>query len=148
MPKLTKTKAKQVEESGGTFEPLPPGVYHVRLVDVDASREGPSGPYWSWEYDVVEDGHVGRKLWNNTSLSDAALWKLDETFSAFGMGADTDTDELLGKVVKAVVSIRTIQEGARKGEPANQIDRLTPADSGFEAPTPAAGQPDPEDVFS
>ena len=35
---------------------------------------------------------------------------------------------MIGQVVKAVVSQRTIQEGTRKGEVANQIDRLKRAD--------------------
>lgn len=49
MAKLNEETAKEVEETeGGDFEPLPEGAYHVRLRDVDATREGPAGPYWSW----------------------------------------------------------------------------------------------------
>jgi hypothetical protein len=129
MAKLNKADAAAVQDTeSSSFEPLEPGVYHVRLVDVDASREGPSGPYWSWEFDVVGSN---RKLWNNTSLSEAARFKLKETFDAFGVDADTDTDDLIGEVVRAVVSTRVIQAGARKGEIANQIDRLSPPDEEY-----------------
>lgn len=112
-------------ESSG-FEPLPDGAYHVRLADVDTTREGAKGPYWSWEFDVVEPDseYEGRKLWNNTSLSEKAAFKMKETYEAFDVPLDTDTDDMLGSIVVAVVSQRTIQEGARKGEIANQIDRL------------------------
>ena len=131
MPKLSKAVAKKVADTeGGSFEPLEPGVYHVRLVNVDGSREGPAGPYWSWEFDVVEPGSSG-KLWNNTSLSEKAYFKLKETFEAFGEDTDTDTDDLIGEIVKAVVSTRVIQQGDKKGQVTNQIDKLVPADEDF-----------------
>lgn len=147
MPQLNKTTAKKVADSSSSFEPIPAGAYHARLVNVDADRKGPAGPYWSWEFDVVEPGHENRKLWNNTSMSEAALFSLQQTFEAFGVEPDTDTDELIGEVVKLVVSVRTIQDGPRKGELANQINRLMPKDDDFEAPeapTPATE----EDIFS
>lgn len=146
MAKLSKENAEKVgNATGGDFEPLEPGAYHVKLVDVDSDRQGAKGPYWSWEFDVVEPGdYQNRKLWNNTSLADNAAWKLKETFDAFGVEPDTDTDDLCGQVVKAVVSIRTIQEGARKGELANQIDKLVPKDPEFEVEASASSD---EDIF-
>lgn len=130
MAKLNDQLQKQAEEAGGgNFDPIPDGVYHVKLRDVDTTKEGPAGPYWSWEFEVVDSvGNDGRRLWNNTSLSEKAAFKMKETFDAFGTTLDTDTDDLIGKVVKAVVSQRTIQSGNRKGEIANQIDRLKLAD--------------------
>jgi hypothetical protein len=147
MPKLGKAKAASVAAASGSFEVREDGVYHVRLVDVDGSREGPSGPYWSWEFDVVEAPYVNRKLWNNTSLSEAAAFKLKEAFEAFGVDADadTDTDDLIGEIVRATVSSRVIQQGARKGEIANQIDRLSKADPDFEADDADEDDDDDED---
>lgn len=134
MPKLNKKTAEKVASAeGGDFPLLDPGWYHVRLNNVDGDREGPKGPYWSWEFDVVEEGASG-KLWQNTSLSDAAAFKMKETFDAFGVPTDTDTDELCGQICKAQVGIRTIQQGDRKGEQANQITRLAPADEDFVPP--------------
>lgn len=129
MAKLNKklqTQTEKAESSG--FEAIPDGAYHVKLRDVDTTREGKKGPYWSWEFEIIDEEFKGRRLWNNTSLSEAAAFKMKETFEAFGVSLDTDTDELIGEVVKAVVSQRTIQEGTRKGEVANQIDRLKKAD--------------------
>lgn len=137
MPKLDKKTAGAVNESSSSFEPLEAGVYYLRLRDVDGSREGPSGPYWSWEFDVIQsttESNPSGRLWNNTSLSEAAQFKMKETFDAFGVPTDTDTDELIGECVKAVVSVRTIQQGARKGELSNQIDRLVKPEDEWEAP--------------
>lgn len=162
MAKLNKDLQKQTDsaESSG-FDPLPDGAYHVRLRDVDTTREGNKGPYWSWEFEVVDDvkftaegqekeqSSKGRRLWNNTSLSPAAAFKMKETFEAFGVPSSTDTDEMIGQVVKAVVSQRTIQEGSRKGEVANQIDRLKPADPDVKeaADVEAKAQADMAEIF-
>lgn len=144
MPKLSKADAKKVEETeGGSFEPIPPGVYHVRLLDVEQRGPGPSGaPYWSWSFEVAGGDHSKRRLWNNTSLSEAAAFKLKEAFAAFGVDPDTDTDDLVGKVVKAVVSQRTIQAGDKQGQITNQIDRLEPADEDFEDNDSSDGEVD------
>lgn len=133
MAKLNKELAKRVDgaESSG-FEPVPATVYHLRLLNVDPEHVGPAGPYWSWEFEIVgSEDHDGRKLWNNTSLSEAADFKMKESFEAFGVTTDTDTDDLLGSICKAKVSIRTIQSGDRKGELSNQIDRLMLKDDEF-----------------
>lgn len=151
MAKLNQTMASKVESAeGGSFEPLPVGAYHVRLRDVDAGRQGPAGPYWSWEFEVVDEGPwAQRRLWTNTSLSEAAMFKMKETFGAFGVAPDTDTDELLGRVVKAMVGQRTIQQGERKGELTNEISRLQQADADFVVPQPAGdGLSEEEDVFA
>jgi hypothetical protein len=129
MAKLPAAKAKSVNENeGSSFEPMPEGKYTLSLSDVDASKEGPAGPYWSWEFSVLDEGYTNRKLWVNTSLSADAEWKLKETFEAFGAAPDTDTDELIGQPVTAIVTIRTIQKGAKAGELTNSVDTLLPFD--------------------
>lgn len=131
MPKLNKDLASAASEAVTTsFEPVPEGVYGVTLRGVDI-KEGQKGPYWVWEFEIpTGNDHAGRRFWLNTSLSEAALWKLNEVFSAFGATTDTDTDELIGKSVKAVVVQRTIQAGARSGEVTNQIDAVMPLAQG------------------
>lgn len=140
MAKLNKKLQDQTDkaESSG-FAVMPDGALHLKLRDVDTTKEGGKGPYWSWEFEVVDDvkftdeqgkehSTLGRRLWNNTSLSEAAAFKMKETYEAFGVPLDTDTDEMIGMVVKGIISQRTIQSGARKGEIANQIDRLKSPD--------------------
>ena len=131
MPKLNAKTAKAVEKTeGGTFAPVDPGIYHIRLRDVTA-KPGPKGVYWAWEFESVEPDVRGR-FWVNTSLSDAAHFKLKETFEAFGVEPNTDTDELLGKVVRGQVTITTIQKGPRTGELTNSLDKLLPPNDDFE----------------
>lgn len=132
MPKLSKDHAKQVNDAEGGFPVAEPGLYHLRLEDVDGSRSGNAGPYWSWQFVVVGDAdgpceYDGMKLWNVTSLSEKAAGIMKQTFDAFGVTSDTDTDDLIGQVVSAQVSVRTIQgDSPRAGQKANQIDRLLP----------------------
>ena len=142
IPKLNKKQAKEVGDASGGFDPLEDGVYHARLRSVEVSENaGPSGSfYWKWEFEVVEPPYINRRLWTNTSLAKAAAFKLKELFDAFGEDTDTDTDELCGEVVRLVVSTRTIQQGARKGEISNQIDRVSPADEEFEIPEEAQAE--------
>lgn len=87
MPKLDKKHQKQVADApSGDFEPLDPGKYHARLASVKVSdKPGASGAhYWTWEYDVVEEPYVNRKLWNNTSLAEQAAFSFKQSFEAFG----------------------------------------------------------------
>jgi hypothetical protein len=147
MPKLNAQLATAAGAAvTSSFEPLPEGVYQVALKGVDI-KEGQKGPYWVWEFEIpAGSDHAGRRFWLNTSLSEAALWKLNETFAAFGATTDTDTDELIGKVVKAVVVQRTIQAGARAGEVTNQIDQVLPSATGA-SPAAAAAAAAPTKSF-
>lgn len=155
MPKLDDKKAAAVDKAEDGFKPVPEGTYIVQLMeDVDV-KEGDKGTYWRWTFEVPKtalvekDGeqveeeleYAGRRFWTNTSLSDAAYFKLKETFSAFGKPTNTDTAELVGLRVKAVITQRVIQGGQRKGEIGNEISKLLPLsheDDAADAPEVAA----------
>lgn len=146
MAKMSKDRQEKTAEASSDFDPVEDGIYHLRLLNVDDSRSGGAGPYWSWEFEVVEPGEFqGRKLWNNTSLSDSAAFKMKETYDAFGAEYDVDTDDLCGQIVKGAVSTRTIEKGQRAGQIGNNIDRLMPPDEDFDleaagvAPTAVGG---------
>lgn len=136
MPKLSKAVAKKVDAAESkSFDVMPEGKYVLWLKEVDSSKEGDKGPYWVWTFCVADhelnpEGTANRQLWVNTSLSDAALWKFQEIFTAYGVDSDTDTDLLCGKskLVLGLVTQTIIEKGARKGEASNQIDRLLPFD--------------------
>lgn len=130
MPKLMADVAEKVSNAEDGFKPVEEGIYTLQLAeDVDV-KEGAKGPYWRWTFVVPEDAeqYAGRKFFTNTSLSEAAFFKLKETFSAFGVPTDTDTEDLVGQRVKAHITIRTIQGGSRAGEPGNEIAKLLPLD--------------------
>lgn len=127
MPKLNETIAAKVDEGGGSGA-LEEGIYIVELAEVEA-RPGHVAPYWCWILDVVDDPELnstgrGRRLWHNTSLSDQALWKVSEAFEAFGVPANTDTDDLIGQRVKALVSRKVIEQGKRAGTIGNNVEAL------------------------
>jgi hypothetical protein len=127
MPKLTKqhaTKAKNAAaEWGDGFEPLTPGRYLGKLVSVE-QRDGKAAPYWEWKF---EEPNSKQHLWENTSLSEKAIGRLGKVFEAFGVSADTDTDELIGQFVCMVVGTRTIPTGERAGQLQNTINGFLPA---------------------
>jgi hypothetical protein len=116
MAKLNKENAKKVDAASSGFDPIPGGVYHARLVNVDSSKAGAAGPYWSWEYKIAGGEYDGRRLWNNTTLAEGKQFGLKQTFEAFGVPTTTDTDDLCGKLVKLQVGVRVIQQGPRQGE--------------------------------
>jgi hypothetical protein len=154
MPKLNAKQAKSVDAAESSFEPLEDGVYHARLREVTVSENaGASGfHYWMWEFEIVEEPYLNRRLWTNTSLSPAAEFKLNEMFAAFGVTSKTDTDELCGQVIRLVVGSETQQQGAGKGKINNTIQRVTAADEEFEIPeaeqtTGAVKGADGEDLF-
>ncbi len=128
MPKLPKKTAERVaaNESDG-FAALPENIYPAVLKEVSV-KEGPSGEYWSWEFEVEGGEFDGRKLWVNTSLSEKADWKMKEVFDAFGYSTDSDTDELIGLAVRLTVTQRVIDRGARKGQIGNNVDTVLSSD--------------------
>jgi len=130
MPKLNQEIAQKVESAEDGFVPVPEGVYTLQLLEDVEVKDGKKAPYWRWTF-AIPEGHefAGRKFWTNTSLSEAAFFKLKETFAAFGVPTDTDTEDLVGKKVKALILQRTIQGGSRAGEMGNEIDKLMPLDS-------------------
>lgn len=137
MPKLPKKRAKEVEETeGGGFSLLENGRYIGKLREVTV-KDGKEFPYWNWEFDnlrAIDDPEtiIPGRQWAITSLSPKADFKMKEAFEAFGVAADTDTDELIGEDVILVVSTRTIKEGDRKGEQTNTVTNLLPLAAGSE----------------
>lgn len=136
IPKLSSDTASKVEEAESLdYEAIPEGVYEAVLDGEVEAAEGPNGLYWKWTFKITgpDEQYKGRKLFTNTSLSEKAMWKLKEVFSAFGVSADTDTDELIGQPVKLMVTQRVIEKGTRKGEMGNDVRQVLPV-SGVAAP--------------
>lgn len=126
MPQLNETYASGIDEEPQAVGVLEPGVYEAVLVEVVA-KPGKVAPLWSWRYEVAP-GQVGegRTMFNNTSLSEEARWKMAETFQAFGVPANTNTDRLLGQRVKLLVAKVIAQQGKRQGMFVNQIQEVMP----------------------
>lgn len=132
MPKLASEEAREVEkaaEEGGP-QPLPDGLYIGRLFEVAVSdKAGASGyHYWIWKFKIEDEGYKGREQWTNTSLSPKARFSVGGMFSAFGVPADTHTDELLGERVMLKIRQKVIEGGARQGEIGNEVQYAMPFD--------------------
>lgn len=127
MPKLSTATASKVEEAESLdFEPMPEDIYEAVLAEEVELAEGPNGPYWKWTFKITTSGYETRKQFVNTSLSEKALWKLKEMFEAFGVSADTDTEDLIGQPVKLMIVQRVIAKGARSGEVGNEVRQVLP----------------------
>jgi hypothetical protein len=134
-PKLNKKRAKDVANAEGMdFTPLDDGIYVARLKEVTVKEGKTSGePYWNWVFEVIDeddDDKVLGRQFVNTSLQDNALWKLRETYDAFGVEYDTDTDELVGDKGRLEVITTTIQQGKRAGKPGNEVQTVLPYEEG------------------
>lgn len=139
MPKLNAERAKQVEkaEGGGGFALAEEGTYTLKLTDVEAgeTRGDTPKPKWVFKWVIVDEGPAkGVKLWEHCALTDAAFWKLRQIFKAFGVTTDTDTDDLIGRTVKADVVQEIQQAGKGKGQLRNAVDNYIEAAAQAAAP--------------
>jgi len=127
VPKLNDEVAAKVEAAEDGFAPLDPGVYVFQLKEDVEIKEGPKGQYWKWTFEIPEgQPNAGRRVWTNTSLSEAAFFKLKEIFSAFGVPTSTDTAELVGEKIRVMVIQTTAQQGSRKGQIVNEFGKALP----------------------
>jgi hypothetical protein len=129
MPKLPPKVAKGVDaaEAPEGFTPIPPGLYPAFLRSVNV-KEGDNGAYWVWEYEIPEGyEYAGRRFWNNTSLSEKSKPFLKKAFDAFGVSADTNTDELCGQWVTLRVGNRVRQDTK---ELTNTVSEVLPYNDG------------------
>lgn len=131
MPKLTKKQAKAVDNSDSEFPLLDAGLYWLVLNKV-VEKKGQQAPYWEWEFSIVtnedgEDLQSAGRIWENTSLSEKAQWRLKSMFDAFGVPTDTDTEDLIGHGIWANIGQEIQQEGARKGQMVNTFLSAIPA---------------------
>jgi hypothetical protein len=146
MPKLDSKIAETVEKAENGSALIEEGTYEMVLLSVEANGRdgkplvGKAGPYWSWTFAFAEDAerYAKRRVWAITSLSADAAWKLKEHFDAFGVGADADTDDLIGRKCLVQIGSRLITQGEKAGETMNTIKKVLPLD-GVSAPAGGKG---------
>lgn len=75
------------EDAGGGFDPIDSGNYRASIFGVSREVGKKSGkPYLHWEFVIAEgEPFAGRHLFDNTSLSDAAKWRLVQLLKAAGI---------------------------------------------------------------
>lgn len=136
MPKLNKKNAKAAEEAESITMLVDAGPYACVLNKVDA-KQGTAGEYWEWEFAIMEDAEgepvEGKpKLWENTSLSEKAIFRVKQMFEAFEVPVDTDTDELVGQWVGINVGQEVAKQGSRAGQLRNIFLSAFPLGDGEE----------------
>src|SRR5215213_9556105 len=81
------------------YEPLPPGLYVGRLLDIE-SREGANGQYRRWSWEILEGPHAGQKVYANSStnfgpLAKARQWVENILGRELEAGEQVGTDDLV-----------------------------------------------------
>jgi hypothetical protein len=143
MPQLNPTLAGAIDEEPESVGILDPGVYDVALLAVEA-RPGKVAPLWTWKFEIPAGQRgAGRQFYHNTSLSEAARFKVKEAFDAFGVPAGTDTDVLIGRRVRALVIKTIAEQGKRQGQFVNQIQELYPLGAKSGSPVKTLDPDDP-----
>lgn len=143
MPKLSSENAKKVAEvedngGGGNYGPIPEGKYRVRLLEVESAKTAKGAPKWVWKFETTDPAeNSGRWLWEHTAIQDSTMWKVRQVFDAFGVPADTDTDDLIGNSIDVMVGVEIAGAGKMKGKEVNTIREFLPA-SEVKVAAPAA----------
>jgi len=125
--------AKKVHSAESNRSDLvPEGMYVLELTGVTVSQrpDRNGNNYWIWAFKVADGDHKGAKLRNNTGFADDQLWSVKAMFDAFEVKPNVNTDDLIGKQIRASVDQHEITSGARKGQLANGIVDVMPAGSG------------------
>jgi hypothetical protein len=140
MPKLDSKTAKRVnsaEGGGGGFTLLDEDEYTLKLTGVKVgakpNKNGDLGWVWSFEVSSGEqtgDKFKGKPIRTNTWLSEDSDWYLKQMFDAFGAKPNVDTDTLIGKEIRGIVTQREIMAGARKGQLSNDLGSMMPVSDG------------------
>ena len=97
-------------ESGGRA--IPDDDYLLEVVSCEEKEGRESGAlYLSWKYKVAEGTYKGATVYDNTSLSPQALWRLKRLLEAMGIQADgkmsLDINSFKGKKVLAQIANET-----------------------------------------
>jgi len=145
-------------EVEGGFEPVPEGTYEVIVEDVEV-RESKSSDnhYLNWRFRILDEEYEGRFLWNITSLSPRALFRLKDVFLALDVIEENDevsidweedvditTSEgqrLIEPEVEGLACCLVVRIEPWEGKDRNRVTAILPAGegSGEPATVPASG---------
>lgn len=108
-------------EAGGSFDALPADTYTLEIDNVEQKVSPSSGnDYLSMTLKVIDhEEFTGRKVWDNISLVEQALFKLKQISLSAGIdiATDFDTEDFLGAVVTAVVDQEPSTKEDEDGNP-------------------------------
>lgn len=113
-----------VPEARGDFEPIPSGTYQVQVVSVEPkTTKAGTGEYLACRLDVIGPTNQGRVLWSNINYrnpnptaQNIGQQQLGELMRAMGVGLLEDTDQLIGGMLTAKVTISDDERYGRRNE--------------------------------
>lgn len=119
---------------------LPPeGDYIGKLIDLTKEESKAGNPMWVWEVELVSrveyhsDEFAGWSKKVYTALTEAAMWKVNETLQAFGLGRVEDgrikANFRKGQAM-GTHCIMIIEHGEYNGQPTADIAKLLPHPEG------------------
>jgi len=115
MPELTidATEAK-------SFEPIPDGIYDVRVREISEPKDGPNSTYVNVTFEIEDGDYEGRKLWRVFPITGkGVVFFTDLIAKALGehieMGEETafDSDDLIDQPVRVVVAQETYEDNTK-----------------------------------
>lgn len=142
-------------EVEGGFDAIPKGLYPVTIEKVEV-RESKSSDndYLNWEMVINEGDHEGRRLWQITSLSEKALFRLKDQFAELDVMPDDEMmdlewDEdieitpssgplLLNPDVSGLSAMAVVTIDMYEGKEVNRVDELRSPSAREKAPGQSA----------
>jgi len=74
MPEIDFTGVPDAEE--GSFEPMPPGKYYVRVESVETRYDKAGSEYFNVKFKIIEGEFEGRFVWDGVFFSQKSLKRL------------------------------------------------------------------------
>ena len=107
-----------LENVSDGFEPLPAGTYLATVTDGEERVAGedaknPGSIYFAWEFTIDDEEYVGRKAWQNTSLTEKALPMLKSFLKGVGYTDDEvnsftempEIEDIVGRQCQLVLKV-------------------------------------------
>jgi len=114
------------------FDLLAVGDYPACVYEIEL-KDGKVAQYLNWTFKLTPDAgdSAGRQLWNNTSLSAKAAWRLKSDLDALGVeysvdkksgAAEFDTDDVIG-----LNCVLRVGQETYNGQMKNRVVKVLPA---------------------
>lgn len=106
--------------------PAPPGEYTLEIKGVEVKTSKAQNQYLSMTFEITEDEeHAGKKVFDNVSLAENALFSLKALARSAGLAIDDefDTEDFLGEQVTAVLDIEKYKDKNDNEKERNSIKR-------------------------
>jgi hypothetical protein len=133
------------------FDVLPSGTYVCTISNLSTryaseKSQNPGALILRWEFEVTQGDYVNRKLFDNQTCAESALWKVKAMLDAIGIDTDTlsydsddkqfsfigedgdeqelDMEELIGQTLELKVGVRPARKDPNTGQDYDKQNRV------------------------